>query len=140
MTLGGITPFKGFKEEYVLFYGRLATQKDSKDPIDVAILSKAEENSIEIRGFEISQFKPFDPVSKRTEASIESSDGKKLKVSKGATQVILSLVGEDEKLADNTEKLADKMNEYVDTLLKKDIVLWVLQKLMNLGNGSMWGF
>ena len=36
-------------------------------------------------------FQPFDPVHKRTEASVKGKDGKTFKVSKGAPQVILQL-------------------------------------------------
>lgn len=110
LKLGEIKPFDGFKEENVLFYGKLATQKDSKDPIDTAVLSKAKEQPT--KDYKIAKFKPFDPVSKRTEASIEDSKGNKFKVSKGATQVILSLTGED-------KKTADKMNEYVNKFAEK---------------------
>ncbi len=112
LKLGEIKPFDGFKEDDVLLYGKLASPKDSNDPIDVAVLSKAQEKSIKIKGYKITKFKPFDPVSKRTEASIEDSKGNKFKVSKGATQVILSLTGED-------KKTADKMNEYVNKFAEK---------------------
>ena len=100
LTLGEIKPFNNFKEEEVLLYATLASQKDSKDPIDIAILSKKEEKSIETEGYKISEFEPFDPVSKRTEALIKNS--KQFKVSKGATQVILSLT---------EDNIADKMDE-----------------------------
>ncbi|HEX3014044.1 MAG TPA: plasma-membrane proton-efflux P-type ATPase, partial [Methanobacterium sp.] len=111
LKLGEIKPFDGFKEDDILLYGRLASPKDSKDPIDVAVLSKAREKSVKIKGYKIAKFKPFDPVSKRTEASI-ASGSKHFKVSKGATQVILSLTGED-------KKTADKMNEYVNKFAEK---------------------
>ena len=109
LKLGEIKPFGKFKEEDVLLYGKLASPKDSNDPIDVAVLSKSKEQST--KGYKITKFKPFDPVSKRTEATIES-DGKQFKVSKGATQVILSITGED-------KKIADKMNGYVNEFAKK---------------------
>jgi H+-transporting ATPase len=112
LTLGEMKPFGSFKEEDVLLYGRLASQKDSKDPIDVAVLSKARKMSIKINRYKLTKFKPFDPVSKRTEASVEYSEGKPFKVSKGATQVILSLTGKD-------EKIDSKMNEYVDNFAEK---------------------
>ena len=109
LKLGEIKEFDGFKDEDVLLYGRLASPKDSNDPIDVAIIAKAREKSV--KGYNITKFKPFDPVSKRTEASIKS-EGKEFKVSKGATQVILSLTGED-------KKIADKMNGYVNKFATK---------------------
>jgi H+-transporting ATPase len=110
LTLGEIKPFRGFKEEDVILCGVLASQKDSKDPIDSAILSKATEKSFKTKEYEIIEFKPFDPVSKRTEASIKNSE--EFKVSKGATQVILSLTGND-------EKISRKMNEYVNKFAEK---------------------
>ena len=103
LKLGEIKPFGKFKEEDLLLYGKLASPKDSKNPIDVAVLSKAKEKSIKTKEYKITKFKPFNPVSKRTEALVKSGD-KEFKVSKGATQVILSLTGED-------KKIADKMNE-----------------------------
>jgi H+-transporting ATPase len=109
LKLGEIKTFDGFKEDYVLLYGKIASPQDSKDPIDVAILFKTKEQPIE--EYKIIKFKPFDPVSKRTEASI-ASESKHFKVSKGATQVILSLTGED-------KKIAEKMNEYVDKFAEK---------------------
>ena len=36
-------------------------------------------------------FQPFDPVHKRTEATVKGTDGKEFKVTKGAPQVILEL-------------------------------------------------
>ena len=36
-------------------------------------------------------FQPFDPVHKRTEATVKGADGKTFKVTKGAPQVILEL-------------------------------------------------
>lgn len=112
LTLGEIKPFNDFEDEEIILDGTLASQKDSKDPIDVAITSKAKENSIETEGYKIKDFKPFDPVSKRTEASIESREGKNFKVSKGASQVILKLV-------DGDKKIEDKMNQYVDEFARK---------------------
>ena len=112
LTLGEINAFQSFKKEDVLLYSLLSTQKDSKDPIDIAVLSQARKESIQIEKYRIKKFKPFNPVSKRTEASIENESGQQFKVSKGATQVILSITGED-------KKIAREMNEYVDKFAKK---------------------
>lgn len=112
LTLGEIQPFGSFKKEDVLLYGRLASQKDSKDPIDVAVVSKAGENSIEIGGYKIIKFKPFDPVSKRTEAIIEDPEGSQFKISKGATQAILALIEEysgiDSEMKESVDNFAQK--------------------------------
>jgi len=45
------------------------------------------------------EFKSFDPVSKRTISTVESSDGNHFKVAKGAPQAILSLIQDKEAIA-----------------------------------------
>ena len=95
LTLANVVHFKGFTNEDVLLFGSLASRKEDKDPIDTAIITKTE--SIEklakaIGSFNASEFKPFDPVSKRTEATVKDVDGNCFKVTKGAPQVILALV------------------------------------------------
>lgn len=57
------------------------------------------------------EFKPFDPVGKRTEASIKADNGRSFKVTKGAPQVIASLVKDEE-----VEKWTFK---HVDSLANK---------------------
>jgi H+-transporting ATPase len=44
-----------------------------------------------LKGYEVARFQPFDPVHKRTEATVKAKDGKTFKVTKGAPQVILEL-------------------------------------------------
>jgi H+-transporting ATPase len=44
-----------------------------------------------LKGFEVVHFQPFDPVHKRTEATVKGSDGKQFDVAKGAPQVILQM-------------------------------------------------
>ncbi len=47
LTLGEIKPFNDFNEKDVLLYAALATQRESKNPIDIAVLNKTKEMSIE---------------------------------------------------------------------------------------------
>jgi H+-transporting ATPase len=86
------TPFTvdGFTPEQVILNGALASRVEDQDPIDLAVLSGVK-NQQQLTSFRIGHFQPFDPVHKRTEASITSRDGKKFKVTKGAPQVILAL-------------------------------------------------
>jgi H+-transporting ATPase len=65
----------------------LASRAEDGDPIDKAILAGAPDPS----SVTVDDFVPFDPVSKRTEATL--SDGRR--VSKGAPQVIAHLCGSD---------------------------------------------
>ena len=110
LTLGEIQPFQKFKTEDVLLYASLASKIDSKDPIDVAVISKTREESIKIEGYKTVKFEPFNPVSKRTEAVIKNNT--EFKVSKGAPQVILELT-------DDGKALAGGMEDYVKSFANK---------------------
>ncbi|MGB8311419.1 MAG: plasma-membrane proton-efflux P-type ATPase [Halobacteriota archaeon] len=111
LTLGEVKPFAGFKENDVLLLGTLASREEDKDPIDAAIIGKAKELNIfdqASSGNKIVEFKPFDPVVKRTETTIEDADGNRFKVSKGAPQAILSLIA-------NKENIQSSVDEVVNT-------------------------
>ena len=45
----------------------------------------------ELKSFQVLHFQPFDPVHKRTEATVKGADGKQFFVAKGAPQVILQM-------------------------------------------------
>ncbi len=110
LTVGEIKPFEGFTSNDVLLFGTMASRKEDKDPIDDAIIAKAEtfsEVAGAIDGYKVSEFKPFDPVSKRTEVNVESAEGKSFKVTKGAPQVILSLVSNKESIRADVDKTVD---------------------------------
>ncbi len=69
----------------------LSSREEDKDPIDVAIVEKSREEEIDVSGYDLTKFEPFDPVSKRTEAEVEGPEGQ-FEAAKGAPQAILSLV------------------------------------------------
>jgi H+-transporting ATPase len=94
--------FGDFGESDVLLAAALASKEEDRDPIDDAIIREFEEKKTDrtTDGFTVTKFKPFDPVSKRTEADIRSSDGRHFKTAKGATQSILSLLKGDDAAGD----------------------------------------
>ena len=105
LTVGQIKALRGFGEREILLYAALASRAEDKDPIDDAIIKKTRTTNGILQStlfYKILSFKPFDPVSKRTEATCEGSDGQTFLVSKGAPQVILSLVQDKEKVAEDT--------------------------------------
>ena len=53
-------------------------------------------------------FQPFDPVHKRTEATVKGEDGKQFKVTKGAPQVILALSANAAKVKLDVDKAVDE--------------------------------
>ena len=115
LTVAEAQALDKFEIEDALLYGTLASREENRDPIDDAVLAKAK--SIHavadvLSRYSIVDFKPFDPVSKRTEATVESRDGVRFKVSKGAPQVVLSLVS-------NKAEIQNKVNEIITTFASK---------------------
>lgn len=94
LTVGAIKPFEGFDENALLSNAALASREEDQDPIDDAILTKISEAvpDFKTKQDKVVEFTPFDPVSKRTVATVEDADGKNFHVAKGAPQAILSLL------------------------------------------------
>ena len=109
LTLEDVRPLNGFSSDDVLLCATLASREEDKDPIDTAIINKAKSiKTIEqkLGSYKIKEYKPFDPVIKRTEANIEDPSGTNFRVSKGAPQVILRLL--DGEKNPETEELLNK--------------------------------
>ncbi len=103
ISVGEIIPLEDFTPNQVIQYGVLASREEDKDPIDDAFFTKFKEFNGDVSGYKISKFQPFDPVIKRTEAQVEKGS-EKLKVSKGAIQVILSLVSNRDEIVSKVEQ------------------------------------
>ena len=58
--------------------------------------------------YQVLHFQPFDPVHKRTEATVEAADGSTFKVTKGAPQVILELSANAEQVTPAVERAVDE--------------------------------
>jgi H+-transporting ATPase len=114
LTVAETQSLPGHDENEMLFLGTLASREEDKDPIDDTIIAKARaiESVVASLGqCQILKFTPFDPISKRTEATVQGNTGQVFKVTKGAPQAILSLVHGDE--------IADKVNTLVLSFAKK---------------------
>ena len=74
----------------VILNGALASRADNDDPIDLAVLGGLIDKNA-LHDYEVTHFQPFDPVHKRTEATVTAPDGTTFAVSKGAPQVMLAL-------------------------------------------------
>ncbi|NOY61331.1 MAG: plasma-membrane proton-efflux P-type ATPase [Calditrichaeota bacterium] len=114
LTLAQVKPFAGFTDNDVLLFATLASKEENQDPIDNAIINKTKTLKVfdTIGAYKVKEFKPFDPVVKRTEATISDAESTSFKVTKGAPQIILSL-------AANKEDIAAKVEEDVDTFAAK---------------------
>ena len=76
----------------------LASRAEDRDPIDLAVLAAAPTPSAP-GGERVTGFVPFDPVSKRTEATVAGDGAGEFRVSKGAPQVIADLCAGDPSVA-----------------------------------------
>ena len=90
LTLGDPFGVNNVPAEQVILNAALASRADNNDTIDLAVLGGLK-NDQELKGYQVVHFQPFDPVHKRTEATVKAADGKTFKVTKGAPQVILEL-------------------------------------------------
>ncbi|HJH28438.1 MAG TPA: plasma-membrane proton-efflux P-type ATPase [Methanosarcinaceae archaeon] len=114
LTIGEVKAFPGFSDNDVLLNSALASREEDRDPIDDAIFDTIKtytEINKALGALKVVKFKPFDPVSKQTEATVEG-DGDRFKVAKGAPQAVLSMII-------NKEPIALKINEYVDSFAAK---------------------
>jgi H+-transporting ATPase len=90
LSLGDPFSVNGVPVDQVILAGALASRADNNDTIDLAVLGGLKSKDA-LQGYEAVHFIPFDPVHKRTEATVKSGDGKTFKVTKGAPQAILAL-------------------------------------------------
>jgi H+-transporting ATPase len=90
LTLGDPFGVDDVPADQVILAAALASRADNKDTIDLAVLGGLK-NDQALKGYQVIHFQPFDPVHKRTEATVKGADGRPFKVTKGAPQVILAL-------------------------------------------------
>src|SRR5664280_2718532 len=90
LTLGDPFGVSGVDADEVILCAALASREEDKDTIDMAVLDGLKDTKA-LKGYEVVHFQPFDPVHKRTEATVKGPDGKTFQVAKGAPQVILEM-------------------------------------------------
>jgi len=117
LTLADVKAFEGFTSDDVLVYASLASREEDKDPIDTGIIDKAKSIktvSEKLSSYQVKDFKPFDPVIKRSEATITDKNNKSFKITKGAPQVISALMEAADK-----EKATNIINKQIDEFAAK---------------------
>jgi H+-transporting ATPase len=112
MTISDPVAFAGHTVDGLMLYAALASKEENRDPIEMPIFEYLQKSGRvdELKQYQQTGFIPFDPVRKRTEASVKSADSAFI-VAKGAPQVILALCGEQvnqEEIAAKVEDLAEK--------------------------------
>src|SRR5882757_473677 len=104
LTLGEPAPWADTDAATLILMASLASRAADDDPIDLAIMAGLKDPAI-LRSYQQEKYVPFNPVDKRTEATIKDTSSKLLRVTKGAPQVILALTklsGSDLKKASQT--------------------------------------
>lgn len=106
LTLGEPYVVDGQEGENLLLSAALASRAEDNDPIDMTILRGLTETK-QLEAYRVTHFQPFDPVHKRTEATVSDPDGHAFFVTKGAPQVILALASPANELRQQVEKAVD---------------------------------
>lgn len=131
LSVHKIIPING-DERDVILYGALASTEANQDPIDMAFISKAKEMSINLKEWNVKEFVPFDPSTRRTESVVEKNE-KSLRVTKGSIDAISRLCG-----LHNIEEIYRKAEEEakigcrVLAVAKKGEEKWELVGLVSL--------
>ena len=90
LTLGDPFSVDGIASDLIILWAALASRAEDKDTIDLAVIGGVKDDK-QLKSFQVLHFQPFDPVHKRTEATVKEADGKQFFVAKGAPQVILEM-------------------------------------------------
>jgi len=103
LTLGDPFCLAKITAEQLILAGALASRAENNDTIDLAVLGGLKDKEA-LKPYQVTHFLPFDPVHKRTEATVRAADGSTFKVTKGAPQVILGLAANAASVKDAVDK------------------------------------
>ena len=90
LTVTEVHPMPGFDESHVLTMAALASSDGGQDPVDGAIRAAASKK-VAPNAPKLSQFKPFDPATKMSEATATDPNLGALRIVKGAFAVVGAL-------------------------------------------------
>ncbi len=107
LTLGDPFTVNGIPPDQAILYGALASRAEDKDTIDLAVIGGVKDDKA-LKSYQVLHFKPFDPVHKRTEATVKGADGKQFFVTKGAPQVILEMAANAGEVKPAVEKAVNE--------------------------------
>lgn len=111
LTLGDPFCLDKTTPDQLILAAALASRSENDDTIDLAVLGGLKDKAA-IKPFKITHFQPFDPVHKRTEATVQAGDGTTFKVTKGAPQVIQAM-------AENAAAVKDAVDKAVNDFARR---------------------
>jgi len=107
LTLGDPFCVGGIRPEEVILAAGLASRAEDQDMIDLTVLAGLKDKSL-LGKYQVARFQPFDPVHKRTEATLKEPDQSEFRVTKGAPQVILDLAANANAVSAPVEKAVNE--------------------------------
>ena len=107
LSVTTVQPMPGFDEAHVLTMAALASSDGGQDPVDAAIRSTAAQK-VSANPPKLSQFKPFDPVTKMSEATATDSSLGTLRIVKGAFTVVVAIAAPSPTAAAAATELQEK--------------------------------
>ena len=111
LTLGEPILLAGNDAQDCILAAALASNIEDRDAIDTAVISALKDQNA-LNNWKKDKFVPFDPVTKRTAASVTDPTGKAFVVTKGAPQAIVDI-------AKPTAEIAQKVKDTVAALAAK---------------------
>ncbi len=90
LKLGEPFSVEGDNPDQVILSAALASRAEDQDAIDLTVLGGVKKDQ-RLDTYRVVHFLPFNPVDKRSEATVKGPDGNEFRVTKGAAQVILKL-------------------------------------------------
>ena len=142
LTLGDPVPIGTDNPHDVVLAGALACKREDHDAIDTAVMAGLAD-AAELGRYRQLAFVPFDPVHKRTEATVES-DGRQFRVTKGAPQVVMQLSGlagpDEARAAEAVEDAAKKGFRTLGVARSDDGKTWKFLGILPLYDPPRDGF
>ncbi len=108
MQVAGPVLFKEHTERDLFLYAALASRLENNDPIELPIFHYIDEHlpNLDWQSWETGNFVPFDPIRKRTEATVEK-ERERFTAVKGAPQVLLAMADLDDEAARSIDTTVD---------------------------------
>jgi H+-transporting ATPase len=110
LTLGEPQLFEAGDNGDLILTAALASKAENNDSIDLAVIGGLDTPAV-LDTYEPLAFVPFDPVGKRTEATIRDPGGGTFKVTKGAPQVVMDLSHLDKAVRTKAEQIVNRLAE-----------------------------
>ena len=108
LTLGDPILFSAKSAQDCILAAALASKIEDRDAIDTAVIAALKDQSA-LKTYKQVKFVPFDPVSKRTAATVIDAQGRSVVVTKGAPQVIVDLAKPAADVAQRVKTTVDEL-------------------------------